>query len=92
MWLLVVRLGHEEQMFPNWHLCCPGVHITEKSSFAFCVDIESETLPLGFHSLKLYNGFGCSYSNYSPQAAIFCTKAVALTPGRGTWGQWTGHW
>lgn len=46
MWLLVVCLDYEEQMFPNWHFCCPGVYSTENSFFAFRVDIESETPPL----------------------------------------------
>lgn len=48
MCLLVVRLDYEEQMFPNWHFCCPGVYITENSFFAFRVDIESESPPLVF--------------------------------------------
>lgn len=52
MCLLVVRLDYEEQMFPNWHFCCPGVHITANSFFAFRVDIESETPPLGFTALN----------------------------------------
>lgn len=42
---LAAHLAYGEQMFPNCQFHCPGVDITEKSFFAFRVDIESETLP-----------------------------------------------
>lgn len=43
MYMLVVRRDREEQMVPNWHLCCPGVYSAEKSRFAVRLDAESET-------------------------------------------------
>lgn len=48
MRLLVARLDYEEQMFPNWHFCYPGVYITQNSFFAFRADTESETPPPAF--------------------------------------------
>lgn len=48
MRLLIARLDYEEQMFPNWHFCYPGVYSTQNSFFAFHADTESETPPLAF--------------------------------------------
>lgn len=91
MRLLAGRLAHEEQMFPNWHFCCPGVYITAHSFFAFCVDIESETPTATSYSLGLYNGAVCSRPSYPPGAAICCTKAAVIMPGRGASAQQLGQ-
>jgi len=77
-------------MFPNWHLCCPGVYSAENSSFAFRVDAESVTPSLVFTAADHVTALAAR-TRYPPRAAISRTKAAALTPARHAWAPWTGH-